>query len=106
MPKLPMPDWVMVSAPLPVARDGQETVLPFFCALVTPKRRLIALESIAHDDDARFDQHLLDGTSRVCTRRRMSANLSDVSCTSRVLVRSSMDKLPRGDNMNPWHSWS
>src|ERR1700722_12456238 len=41
----------------------------------------------------------LTGTSSVCTRRRMSARFSDVSCTSSVLVRSSTDRLPRADNM-------
>ena len=41
----------------------------------------------------------LTGTSKVCTKRRMSASLSEVSCTNRVLVRSSTDRLPRGDSM-------
>ena len=41
----------------------------------------------------------LTGTSKVCTKRRMSASFSEVSCTNRVLVRSSTDRLPRGDSM-------
>jgi hypothetical protein len=40
----------------------------------------------------------LTGMSRVDTRRRMSARRSAVSCSRSVLVRSSIEMLPRSDS--------
>jgi hypothetical protein len=55
----------------------------------------LAREVVVDDNDARFDEHLTDRDIERATRRRMSASLSAVSCSSSVFVRSSIATLPR-----------
>ena len=90
----------MVSAPVPVPVTASSPLLPFCCAEVTPNWAPKSRSKVSLTTTMRASMSTCrTGTSSVCTRRRISARFSAVSCTISVLVRSSIDRLPRLDSM-------
>ena len=87
-----------VASPLPEV-DDDAIVAVALDARVAGAHAELTREVVVHDDDARFDQHLAD---RDVQRRDEAADVgeavSDVSCSSSMLVRSSTDTAPREES--------
>ena len=111
---LVMAEPIAWSVPAAVPVVVTSPVLPFFWLLVKPKRAPRLREKSLFTMTMRASMSTWrTGMSSVATRRRTSASRSAVSCSSRVLVRSSTATLPRGDSsellwvlMSPAMSWA